>query len=212
MEDAIFEQLVQQVPGEGRPGRRPTSCAQTERMVMLQVIDDQWKDHLLSMDHLKEGIGLRGYGQKDPLVEYKKESFDAVPGHDGPDRGRDHPVPVLPAGEHEARARRCRYPRKTKRKTSEEEARAAGPNEQQRQAREVHASRTSPATSSARRKRRWPSCIRRRRLGTGRQQVISRSKVGRNDPCPAAAARNTRSATGRSGVPGVALIRRRRGS
>src|SRR5207245_11789663 len=49
---------------------------QTERMVMLQVIDDQWKDHLLSMDHLKEGIGLRGYGQKDPLVEYKKESFD----------------------------------------------------------------------------------------------------------------------------------------
>ena len=42
---------------------------------MLHVIDDQWKDHLLSMDHLKEGIGLRGYGQKDPLVEYKKESF-----------------------------------------------------------------------------------------------------------------------------------------
>jgi len=41
-------------------------------MVMLQVIDDQWKDHLLSMDHLKEGIGLRGYGQKDPLVEYKR--------------------------------------------------------------------------------------------------------------------------------------------
>ena len=65
---------------------------------MLQVIDDQWKDHLLSMDHLKEGIGLRGYGQKDPLVEYKKESFDAVPGHDGPHRRRDRPLPVLPAG------------------------------------------------------------------------------------------------------------------
>jgi len=47
----------------------------TERMLMLHVIDGQWKDHLLSMDHLKEGIGLRGYGQKDPLVEYKKESF-----------------------------------------------------------------------------------------------------------------------------------------
>ena len=42
---------------------------------MLNVIDNQWKDHLLSMDHLKEGIGLRGYGQKDPLIEYKKESF-----------------------------------------------------------------------------------------------------------------------------------------
>src|SRR5271156_740571 len=47
-----------------------------ERMIMLSVIDQQWKDHLLGMDHLKEGIGLRGYGQHDPLVEYKKESFD----------------------------------------------------------------------------------------------------------------------------------------
>jgi preprotein translocase subunit SecA len=48
---------------------------QTERIVMLQVIDNQWKDHLLSMDHLKEGINLRSYGQKDPLIEYKKEGF-----------------------------------------------------------------------------------------------------------------------------------------
>lgn len=47
-----------------------------EKVIMLQVIDTQWKDHLLGMDHLKEGIGLRGYGQKDPLVEYKKEAFD----------------------------------------------------------------------------------------------------------------------------------------
>jgi preprotein translocase subunit SecA len=47
-----------------------------ERMVMLSVIDGLWKDHLLSMDHLKEGISLRGYAQKDPLVEYKRESFD----------------------------------------------------------------------------------------------------------------------------------------
>jgi preprotein translocase subunit SecA len=45
-------------------------------MVMLSVLDGLWKDHLLSMDHLKEGIGLRGYGQQDPLVAYKKESFD----------------------------------------------------------------------------------------------------------------------------------------
>jgi preprotein translocase subunit SecA len=46
-----------------------------ERMLMLQVVDGQWKDHLLGMDHLKEGIGLRGYGQKDPLIEYKREGF-----------------------------------------------------------------------------------------------------------------------------------------
>jgi preprotein translocase subunit SecA len=47
-----------------------------ERMIMLSVLDGLWKDHLLNMDHLKEGIGLRGYGQQDPLVVYKKESFD----------------------------------------------------------------------------------------------------------------------------------------
>jgi preprotein translocase subunit SecA len=47
-----------------------------ERIIMLNIIDAQWKDHLLSIDHLKQGIGLVGYGQKDPLVEYKKQSFD----------------------------------------------------------------------------------------------------------------------------------------
>jgi preprotein translocase subunit SecA len=47
-----------------------------EKMILLQVVDMQWKDHLLSMDHLKEGVGLRGYGQRDPLVEYKKEAFE----------------------------------------------------------------------------------------------------------------------------------------
>ncbi|HEV3062460.1 MAG TPA: SEC-C metal-binding domain-containing protein, partial [Vicinamibacterales bacterium] len=46
-----------------------------ERDIMLQIVDQQWKDHLYSLDHLKEGIGLRGYGQRDPLIEYKKESF-----------------------------------------------------------------------------------------------------------------------------------------
>ncbi len=48
-----------------------------EKRILLDMIDTQWKDHLLTMDHLKEGIGLRGYGQKDPLVEYKREGFDA---------------------------------------------------------------------------------------------------------------------------------------
>ena len=47
-----------------------------ERVLMLQIVDGQWKDHLLGMDHLKEGIGLRGYGQRDPLVEYKREGFE----------------------------------------------------------------------------------------------------------------------------------------
>ncbi len=47
-----------------------------EKVIFLQVLDTQWKDHLLAMDHLKEGIGLRGYGQRDPLTEYKKEAFE----------------------------------------------------------------------------------------------------------------------------------------
>jgi preprotein translocase subunit SecA len=51
-----------------------------ERMLMLQIVDTHWKDHLLAMDHLKEGIGLRGYGQRDPLVEYKKESYEMFEG------------------------------------------------------------------------------------------------------------------------------------
>jgi len=46
-----------------------------ERRIILDIVDTQWKDHLLTLDHLKEGIGLRGYGQKDPLVEFKKEAF-----------------------------------------------------------------------------------------------------------------------------------------
>jgi preprotein translocase subunit SecA len=47
-----------------------------EKTFMLQVIDHHWKDHLLAMDHLRDGIGLRGYGQKDPLIEYKREGYD----------------------------------------------------------------------------------------------------------------------------------------
>ena len=49
---------------------------QLERMILLQMVDTHWKEHLLNMDHLKEGIGLRGYGQKNPLDEYKKEGFN----------------------------------------------------------------------------------------------------------------------------------------
>ena len=54
----------------------PELMRHLEKVFMLQSVDNQWKDHLLAMDHLKEGIGLRGYGQKDPLIEYKKEGFE----------------------------------------------------------------------------------------------------------------------------------------
>jgi len=73
--DAIFDKL------KGRYDAKekligPDAMRYHERMIMLSVLDAQWKDHLRDMDHLKEGIGLRGYGQHDPLVEYKRESFD----------------------------------------------------------------------------------------------------------------------------------------
>ncbi|HXH11678.1 MAG TPA: preprotein translocase subunit SecA [Alphaproteobacteria bacterium] len=53
-----------------------STMRQIEKLLMLQIIDTRWKDHLLAMDHLKEGIGLRGYAQKNPLNEYKREAFD----------------------------------------------------------------------------------------------------------------------------------------
>ena len=73
--DAIFDKLKERYDAKEKL-IGPDAMRHHERMIMLSVIDQQWKDHLLSMDHLKEGIGLRGYGQHDPLVEYKKESFE----------------------------------------------------------------------------------------------------------------------------------------
>jgi preprotein translocase subunit SecA len=77
--EAIFDRLKAKYEGKeqliGEPAMR-----YHERMIMLSVIDGLWKDHLLNMDHLKEGIGLRGYAQQDPLVAYKKESFDMFEG------------------------------------------------------------------------------------------------------------------------------------
>jgi preprotein translocase subunit SecA len=73
--DAIWERLkVKYHAKEEQIG--PEAMRTYERIIMLNIIDAQWKDHLLSLDHLKQGIGLVGYGQKDPLVEYKKQSFD----------------------------------------------------------------------------------------------------------------------------------------
>ncbi len=76
--EAVWERIVKKYDTKeqmlGAEGA--TAMRQVERFVMLETVDRQWKDHLYSLDHLKEGIGLRGYGQKDPLVEYKRESFD----------------------------------------------------------------------------------------------------------------------------------------
>jgi len=72
--DALWQPVLRKY--EAKEALIPTEILRrVERDIMLQIVDAQWKDHLYSLDHLKEGIGLRGYGQRDPLVEYKKESF-----------------------------------------------------------------------------------------------------------------------------------------
>jgi len=77
--DALREKIVGSLKSLYEEKERilaPSRMREFERIIMLQIIDTQWKDHLLGMDYLREGIGLRGYGQRDPLVEYKKESYD----------------------------------------------------------------------------------------------------------------------------------------
>ena len=66
---------------------------QLERLIMLQTVDNLWKDHLLSMDHLKEGIGLRGYAQQNPLIVYKKEGYEMF--HDMIERIKDETLGIL---------------------------------------------------------------------------------------------------------------------
>ena len=76
--DALWERIVAKYTAKEKQVQlvSPDLMRRIERDFMLQIVDTQWKDHLYSLDHLKEGIGLRGYGQKDPLVEYKRESFE----------------------------------------------------------------------------------------------------------------------------------------
>ncbi len=75
LHDAIME-AVSKAYQMKEEGVDPLMMRHLEKMIMLQVVDNLWKDHLLGMDHLKEGIGLRGYAQKNPLTEYKKEGFE----------------------------------------------------------------------------------------------------------------------------------------
>jgi preprotein translocase subunit SecA len=74
LSDAITEAVAKKYEDKEKQ-LTPDLMRWLERRIILDVVDGQWKDHLLSLDHLKEGIGLRGYGQKDPLVEFKKEAF-----------------------------------------------------------------------------------------------------------------------------------------
>jgi len=150
-----------------------------ERHEMLIVIDQQWKDHLLSIDHLKEGIGLRGYGQRDPLTEYKREAFDLF--QEMADRVKVTVVERLfkvqlirdAAGQSDARD------------AEDSRSRPARPLEDERPA------RRDAATFDLRPMSRGPVVESRGDVPSGRAaeprqapRTPTGDKVGRNDPCP----------------------------
>ena len=170
-----------------------------ERIVMLSVLDGLWKDHLLAMDHLKEGIGLRGYAQQDPLVAYKRESFemfeaddDAVPA--------GHRAPSLPHADH--RPRRQRPSRPSSRCWPRSSSAPTQPRSRRcpcRQPGEEHAPvpihTRAPSTTIdelekefQRKKRRELEQARAVSSASGESsapaQRVTGEKVGRNDPCP----------------------------
>jgi preprotein translocase subunit SecA len=172
--DAVFEKLKQRYDAKEKL-LGPDAMRYHERMIMLSVLDTQWKDHLLSMDHLKEGIGLRGYGQHDPLVEYKRESFQVF--EEMMQRFQEETVRTLylmqvvaaEEGGHElagvsSEAAESR-PQRRPRATSIDELEAEF---QRKKRRELEQARLA---------------------GSGdyqpvQQVVRSGAKVGRNDPCP----------------------------
>ncbi|HUA61349.1 MAG TPA: preprotein translocase subunit SecA [Verrucomicrobiae bacterium] len=186
--DIIVERLEQKYR-EKEELVGPDIMRQTERIVMLQVIDNQWKDHLLSMDELKQGIGLRAHGQKDPLVEYKKESYELFTAM--MDRIEDETVRYLfflqvsvgapPAGP---------YPDEDEEngETGGEPAgpRDGGPAANDRQRDAAKAQMEDFTRNIQRKKERELQDL---QLGggdgsTSAQPVSVGQKVGRNDPCP----------------------------
>ncbi len=189
MEDSIRERLRRRYD-EKEALVGPEVLRETERIIMLNVIDGQWKDNLLSMDHLKEGIGLRGYGQKDPLVEYKKESFEMF--QDMMDRIEDETIryifflevssevdtggrPVLPFSDDDEEEEEG--------EEEQPEVVAAVTGDQRRAAR----SSVEDLTRSIERKKEKELAALQFVGGdssTAQQPVIKGKKVGRNDPCP----------------------------
>jgi preprotein translocase subunit SecA len=184
LSDAIFERLQQKYQ-EKEDLVGADVMRQTERIVMLQVIDNQWKDHLLSMDELKQGIGNRAYGQKDPLVEYKKESFEIFQAM--MDRIEDETVRYLFFLQVTQGAPPMPYPDEIEEEDDEDEngdePARPDPNEQQRLA--AKSSMEDFTRNIQRKKEKELAELHFGGDGSdGPKQVVSGAKVGRNDPCP----------------------------
>jgi preprotein translocase subunit SecA len=160
----------------------PDVMRQTERIIMLQVIDNQWKDHLLSMDELKQGIGNRAYGQKDPLVEYKKESYALFTAM--MDRIEDETIRYLFFLQvNTGSAPQMPFPDEEEDGNGDGEIERPDPTEQQRLA--AKSSMEDFTRNIQRKKEREMEAL--QFVGgeaTAPQQAVAGAKVGRNDPCP----------------------------
>jgi len=190
VESAINDQLVKKYDEKERMVG-PEIMRKAERMIMLNVIDNQWKDHLLSMDHLKEGIGLRGYGQKDPLVEYKKESY--VLFQDMMDRIEDETIRYLffmQRGDTDATGGpQVPYPEVWADEEDEEEPEpvAVAMSEQRQAAQKAAQDSLLDLTRNIHRKKEKEMAQLQfvgGEASTKKQPLIAQKKPGRNDPCP----------------------------
>ena len=186
MLDARYDEKEQMIGAE--------NLRHAERIIMLNVVDNQWKDHLLSMDHLKEGINLRSYGQKDPLIEYKKESY--VMFQDMMDRIEDETIKFLYFMRIEAGAPPMPYPEEAEEDEDDDgpHSRNGSPNgkgphpnaaEIEAQKREAQKSVVDLTRNIQRKKDRELAALQfTSATGTSEQPQASKGpKVGRNDPC-----------------------------
>jgi preprotein translocase subunit SecA len=178
--DAIFDKLKERYDAkEHLIG--PDAMRHHERIIMLSVLDQHWKDHLLSMDHLREGIGLRGYGQHDPLVEYKRESFDMFEAM--MQRFQEETVRYL----YLMQVIEAQQPVQQRVAPSDGDGSAlAAVGTGARRMRQATTSMDEMEEAFQRRKRR--ELEQARMAGSGDQgpvqQVVRGDKIGRNDPCP----------------------------
>jgi preprotein translocase subunit SecA len=179
MRDALW-QTIEGTYAEKEARHGEALIRGAERAIMLKVLDDNWKDHLLALDHLKEGIGLRGYAQKDPLNEYKKESFDLFA--DLKDRTEDtvirHLFRVEPVSEEEMLERRRIMAERMRQQLqlSAPAKTSGGPTGAAPQA--------APATRPAGPPLRRPVVPGMSPVQAAASQGVDFSKVGRNDQCP----------------------------
>ncbi len=153
------------------------SFAELERFVLLETVDRQWKDHLLALDHLREGIGLRAYGQRDPLVEYKRESYELF--EQMWERIEDHVVMTL--------------------------FRAQPVEEMEHRRRPMRTVLQHPAVKDLAASRAKQEQIANNPVGDGAKPVTVRRtqpKIGRNDPCPCGSGKKYKHCCGRNAQAG----------